>query len=456
MAVESEVLATRLELIGLGEFSSLLSRAGRALGLYSEDLTKAQRHMLGIGLATATASVGILDFLFKAAEAAGEEAATFGRASAAFEAHGHSFPNKEIEEFTSRIQNLTGVEDEQIASMLGLLGAFGATGDQAEALTLPLLNTAEVLKATGMSADALARQIGMALESGKAGRLGRLIGLDEAAFAVDRFGAIMDALKKKGGNAAEEFAKTLPGAMARMKNSLKDVEEAIGSSLVGPLSTAATNIGTVAEAIAKVPGAGATIALVLGGAAAAMLYYSIQTAAAFRNTVLLAEAQLAQAKAATTQATANVTAGTRMGISGGALGKVGGFAILAELAGLGIGALTKGKGGAAEEFGGIAEGALQFGGAGAFAGSFFGPIGTAVGGAIGLIGGGIKGYFDAEAAKKEKTPEQRIQEEIAKNTAETAKNTADLAKASGNKDVDRILGLGRINRELAAKLGGRA
>lgn len=343
------------------------------------------------------ASAKLIGGLRNAALAAGDEIAVMGRAASSFRG---SFPTDQLSAFASELQGLTSVADDQTASMLGLLGSYGATADQARRLALPILNTAEALKEAGVTTESLSRQIGQALSSGNLGQMDRSLGVDEAAFKIDRFGAILDALKRRGGSAAEEFRETLPGALEASKNAFGDLQEALGAPLVGPLTTLAHLAENAANFFTNLPGPVKTTATVLGvGLAGALGILNLGLKAATAQTMLLLNAQLRGTGVAVNYGAAQAGAGMAAG-GRGLLGRVGGVGGL--LRGGGVAAAGMLAGGA---IGGTGGAVVQGMGIGAGIGMMFGPIGAAVGAAVGGLAGGL---YDMQNRASERATQREM------------------------------------------------
>ena len=132
MAAVEDVLATRLDLLGLGGYVGGFDQATAAVGLHESALTSAQGRALSFGVAAGAVGLGGLNFFRKAALAAGEDVATFGRASANLK--GQLSPG-ELADFTGELERATGVADDSIAGFVGLLGTFQATAAAARTLS---------------------------------------------------------------------------------------------------------------------------------------------------------------------------------------------------------------------------------------------------------------------------------------------------------------------------------
>jgi len=369
MAIITETLLSVLRVEGLAQHGAAFRQASRDLSGYTDAIDRTQARQAqfsaaaaGFGLAAAAGFA----FFGRAVQEAGEEAAIFQRASGNFKG---TFPQEELQQFASGLQDLTGVADDSIGSFIGLLGTFGTTRTAAERLALPILNAAEALKAQGVSTEQLAVQVGKALETGQAGALRRSgIIIDQVGFAsasaAGRVDLLAEALQRQGGEAAVAFAGTLPGRLQALRSAFGNLREAAGEPLIGPLTTLAklgtdaarafTSLPGPVKAAASILGVGLVGALGLASAASGLL--------AFRQTQLLG-ALVRTTAAARTQA--GVMAGT---------------------AGVGVATTT-----ATTVATGAAAGAARGGLLGRLGGPWGLLAGLVVGGAIGGIAGGIGG-----------------------------------------------------------------
>lgn len=431
MAAYEDVLATRLQLLGVGGYVAGFQQVTDALGLFDSKLSTVQARQLSLGFAAGAVAAGAIAFLGNAAKAAGEDTEIFNRAAANFKG---SFPSSEISDFTGQLEQVTGIADDSIASFLGLLGTFQITGEAAKGLAEPILNAAEALKAQGVTTEQLAVQVGKAIQTGDAGPLRRVgIIIDDVGFksksTAERATAMQAALNAQGGaTAARDAMNTLGGSLRAAQTAAGSFVEAFGAPLVGPLTEGAKLTTQIAYSFQRLPGPLQTCITLLGVVAVgALTVYSGMTIFAVTQTVRLAKAQLEAAVAADKMATANTRAGNAAATAAGKGATKG--------AGLAGNFLAGGKVAAGV---GIADFALQFvpdtfaGGAGRVAkdigndaaigaglGSIFGPRGALLGALLGggagvaqnVLGGGKKDE-SAEALKQ-----------IAANTAKTADNT---------------------------------
>jgi hypothetical protein len=286
-------LLTVFEQRGLPEWEGGMRRAAGATGMVHTALTR-----LNVGMGAAEgglrAAGDIFSFFGRAALAASQDAATFQRTAGSFKGQ---FPVGEVGTFSGALQNQTGIADDSIASMLGLLGIYGTTAAQAKQLALPILNTAEAMKAAGVSSETLARQIGQAFETGKVGRLGRLLGIDQATFEADKFGSVLEALKQKGGAAAVEFRNSYAGALQALRTELESVNEELGESAQDPFRNLAEGAIGAAKAFKALPDpVKSVITQVSLLAGVAIAGYSIKTGIAAAKTIHLAAETLTLGK----------------------------------------------------------------------------------------------------------------------------------------------------------------
>lgn len=311
MAIAEDLLVTRLELLGFGAYLHHLGLVAGAIGNFEHSLNAAQRAQLNFGLAAAVVGLAAVEFLHKAAEAAGEEDAVFGRAAITFKSFGNAFPREEIEAFAAAQEHLTGVSRETIAAGVGLLGSFNLTKQQAEELTPAILDAAEALKAQGISAEHLSVAVGKAIESGHTEALRRsgIVIKPEDVARLGVYRAVLEGVARQGAGAAAEFRRTLPGAVQASESAMHALLVTIGRPLVGPLTLAAELVTKIAYFFERVPGAGEALAVAMVGVATAATVSAVQTGIMLYN--------LTRAKIQAAQVAAGL--GTAGGAGAGAL-----------------------------------------------------------------------------------------------------------------------------------------
>lgn len=460
-AVAEDILQTRLDLVGLGQYTAGFGQAAAAAGILGGKLDDLTRKQLGMAIGAGAAGLGIIAALGQAAVAADDEAASFQRASDNFKG---AFPVNDLQAFSTRLSDLTGIDDGKIASLAGILGTFQVGKGDAESLVLPILNATEALKALGLTAEQVSNQVGKAVQTGEPTALRRSgIILDEVAFKASdvagRVKLIAAALDAQGGPAAEKFRASMGGAFQAINTDMHNIQEGIGGALA-PLNSLVQGVSHFTNALSKAPpevfGA---IALGAGAAAVALLVVSgrlawsvIQAGNLAGANARLTNETLKAAAAANTQAGAlgnvarqmnRVQAGPPPGFTaagapiigagstgaaaaagGGFLSRAGGFlkspggvATIAQLGAIGVQMLPPKNVPGGQETKDLLFAGLEGASMGALVGSLGGPIGTAVGVAVGGIAGVLSTYLGQEDARKADPAKSPAQTEAQKQTA---------------------------------------
>jgi hypothetical protein len=126
------------------------------------------------------------------------------------------------------LQNLTGISDEETTVAQAMLGTFQLTQDQILKMT-PLV--ADFAKKFGVDLVSASLQVGKALQ-GQIGALQRQgISIDKAAYSLDHFGAVQDALTQQAGGFAEAYGRTASGKADIFRGKIDDLKEAVGKGL---------------------------------------------------------------------------------------------------------------------------------------------------------------------------------------------------------------------------------
>ncbi len=438
-ATDVDVLEAQAAWAGAGEFLGTAQSIATAFNLIGDRADAASQKQLAVGLAAGAGAATIVAALGRMALAAGEDEAAFARASNSFRAAGNSFPSDELQEFTGALERQTGIADDAIAGAVGLLGTFRLTKEQAQQLTPAILDTAEALKAQGVSAEGLAVQVGKALESGKTEGLRRVgIVIDPAEVArVGVFAAVIDGLRKNGEGAAAVFRGTLPGSIQAARTSLGEFGEEVGRGIVPVLTFAADGIARVTEFIKDVPGAAQVAGAALGIGALALGYYSAQTLLAFRQTVLYTAALANQAVAARGAAAANAANAAATAAAGNAAGGAAGAAGLGGIGNAAVGGFSRAAGlfnagviglpaaaaiAGGHALGGTGGAALEGAGTGAIVGGIVGSvvpvIGNVVGAAAGAAVGAAVGALGNVIAQRDEADAKKARDEQARATAD--------------------------------------
>ncbi len=465
--VVTDIFESQLLLTGVDTYVSGMNRAAAATNPLEARLNRLNQ----ISTVTGVAAIGIAAALGKAAMAAGDEAAAMQRASISFQSHGKSFPTAELAAFSSEMQGLTGVADDQIAGFLGLLGTFDLTKEQAKEFAPAILDAAEALKAQGVTTEQLAVQVGKALQTGEVGALRRSgIIIDEVRAKTDLYGAVLEGVAKQGAGAAVAFRQTLPGAMMAAKNAAGDLQEALGTPLIEPL-TAVANLGVkLAQGFTNLsPPVQKAVSFLGIGLAGALWAVSLATKAAAAQTVWLMRAQLqatkpardyaiAQGEAALANTAQGATAGTAAGV--GTAGKIAGAA---NATGTVAGA-TAGTVGRVAGVKAATTGALRFGlkalpiigtiiTAAELAHLLVSTLQTTVGVSPGMVPT-RPGAAPAGEKAKPQTPQDKTNELLEKQNKLLEEIKGDLNAGVGSSDVIDVMGEARVLRLLAGKMAG--
>jgi hypothetical protein len=437
VAVIQDVIETVLTLSGVSALQAGFAAAEGSVLKYGGAISEVQRQSIAFGLAAGITAVG-LKFLGESAKAAAEDEANLSRASGNFKG---AFPVQELSAYTDELRVLTGVSDQTTFGLLGLLGTFQITKDQAKSLALPILNAAEALKAQGVSAEQLAVQLGKAYQTGNAQALRRVgIILDETAFsaanAEGRVRLLADALQRQGGDAAVRFRQTTLGAAQAAQSAWGEIQETIGYATQGPLKDAVNTLVRIEEGFLALPEPiKSTASLIAVGLVGAMALYAIGTGVALSRTIRLAQelAVLELAAKRTGKAMGDLTreearqaafgnGGGRSGVAGAVGTAAAVFGLPAIEAGMST-APKSGVGGAlAHSFGRAGEGAI-------IGGQIAGVPGGIGGAAIGALVAALEATF---GGKKKGSGKTATEELLEKQLEEQRKTNAHLQQASTN------------------------
>jgi hypothetical protein len=196
-------------------------------------------------LATAGAAVGAV--LFKAAQAAAEDQAAQVQLASSIKAAttASDLQIKGVEEYIDKTQRAVGVADDQLRPALGRL--VRATGDVSKAQDLLNLSL-DLSASTGKSVEATANAIAKAQE-GSYGALAKLgVGYDAATLKAAGFEKVQGMLEERFAGSAAEKAKTYEGVMARLKITLGELQESIGTKVLPILTELGDSAVRIAEA----------------------------------------------------------------------------------------------------------------------------------------------------------------------------------------------------------------
>ena len=220
---------------------------GSAKGLTGQ-INIARVAFAGMAVGAAGAMVGLIS---KAAEA--EAAATKLRVAIA--ATGQGVEQSKLEDLAKQLQKVTVYDDEAIMGMMSFLAAAKLNQVQIEKLTPALLDMASFL---GIDLAAAGKAAGLAIEKGSTAPLRRLkLVVDEAKFALDPIGAILDAVGGKAKGMAEAAGKDAAGQLQIFKHAVDELEESLGTILLPTLKMVTplmVKLADAATALSKVPG----------------------------------------------------------------------------------------------------------------------------------------------------------------------------------------------------------
>lgn len=282
MAAVVDVLETRLELTGLSRYAAGLGQ-----------VSKLHDRLGVIAASTGAAAAAGMFLISQATRDAAKEQTSLNRAVANFKGQ---WSATGLGQFVSDLQDLTAVDEGQIADTLGLLGTFQVSPGSARRLALPILNATEALKAQGATAEQVAVQVGKALQTGEPTALRRSgIILDEVAFkaadAEERVRLLAQALQSQGGDAAINFRNSPEGAVRRLELAIGDVREEFGKPLTGGMMVLSDFLTGAAKGFSELPGPIKTVISYVGvGFVGAMGLASAATGAAtIAQTKYLAE-----------------------------------------------------------------------------------------------------------------------------------------------------------------------
>jgi hypothetical protein len=323
-AVIEDVLATRLELLGVSQFTGGISTATQAVFGLGGALDGVAGKRLSFGVGGIALATGAFALLAGTAADAGNEAADYNQAVRNLKG---SLPLSEMKAFAGELERATGVDDGEIANLLGILGTFNVSGGDAKKLAEPILNARVALRALGLDSKNISNGVGKALQTGDASALRRSgIIIDDvkfkAASAAQRVQMLQDALNAQGGNdAARQFKKEWPGAIEALNSAVGDLREGIGAGLNGPLLKSVQLATDMANAINDLDpntlanvGRGAAIgAGLIGVAGAAAVVSAVKLKKMADENVRLTNETLKAAKAAERQAGDEGADGAAMG-----------------------------------------------------------------------------------------------------------------------------------------------
>lgn len=225
------------------EFSKVGAAARTNLGHAETSAQRFGRSLTSAGVAMAAFGGVALVGLYKAAQAAQEEDLAIAKLNNSI-ANSPELANASSEAFLDQaaaLQDVTTFTDDATISAQAMLGTFHLTQREIMGLT-PLVQ--DLAAKFDLDLNRASMLVGKAMD-GNIGALQRMgVRIDETAFATDRFGAVMTALRENAGGFARKEGRTFNGQMEIMKNNLGDIAEGIGrgaveafNSMLGPVKS---------------------------------------------------------------------------------------------------------------------------------------------------------------------------------------------------------------------------
>lgn len=242
---EGESTARQLGLLGRLGFGAEMTTGANALGFAIGKIGAA----VG-GLAAGAVSIYALSAAFKSAvaSAAESEEATL-KAAAALQATGQYSAQalRGMQEFASSVQRVSTLSDEAALNLASLIARMtGVTGEPLERMTRAAV---DLNAALGTGAEQAAR-IFAQLQAGEVTGLTRLgIRLDESVPKAERLRAGLEAIERTFGGAAAAAIEGYTGSVARLRNALSDLGEAIGYFALPALTSAAQGLTRLFESL---------------------------------------------------------------------------------------------------------------------------------------------------------------------------------------------------------------
>jgi len=185
---------------------------------------------------------------FVNAAAESEKAAT--KLAVAIRSAGQGVRQSQLEDLAKNLQRITPYSDEAIEGMMAFLASAKLNEDQIKRLSPALLDLSEFM---GKDLEGASKVLAYALETGSTKGFARLkISVDEAKYALDPVGAIIDAIAAKCGGLAVAAGKDAAGQLAIFNNQVDELKESLGRGLL-PALRAVIDVATpVAAGLAKI------------------------------------------------------------------------------------------------------------------------------------------------------------------------------------------------------------
>jgi hypothetical protein len=233
--------------VDLSEFNAGMDRMSASVEKNAKTFKDVGLVMTGVG--------GIISAFFGKAvkDAAAAEAAHAKLAnSLKAEGDGAQAAADRLAKYADAMQNVTGIDNDEIVNAQALLGTYGLTEKQIMALTPRLLDMAVAhATATGSEVDltGAARALGMAV-NGNAAQLTRHgVAISENTKLTGSFNSILKDLDKSVGGASTAFGKTFAGQMKIANAQIADAFKAIGGLLLPILTPLIKAVADAAKGV---------------------------------------------------------------------------------------------------------------------------------------------------------------------------------------------------------------
>lgn len=297
----------------IAEFQKTGAAAQKSLTAAQTSSQALSANLVRVGAGMAALGGVALVGLYKAAQAAEEENLAIEKLNNSL-ANSPELAGASADAFLDQaaaLQDVTAFADDATIAAQAMLGTFHLTQDEILGLT-PLVQ--DLAAKFDLDLNRASILVGKAMD-GNVGTLQRMgVRIDEAAYATDRYDAVMTALRENAGGFAEQEGQTFNGQIQIMKNNLGDIAEGVGrgaveafNSLLGPVkavSDAFEDLSPGAQsAVGKVAAFGA-VGLVALGSASMLAGWIIKVRDAYRLVVPAAEAASAAQTGAATSALA--------------------------------------------------------------------------------------------------------------------------------------------------------
>ncbi len=151
---------------------------------------------------------------------------------------------KGLVEYADQMARITGIKDDEIMSAEKQIGDFVKDEDMIKRLTKATIDFAVAKRIDLASASNLVSR----LLAGESSSLGRIkLDIEANARGTDRYNQVVDAMTKIWGGQAETAGNTFSGTLGKMRNSVDNLKEAIGSRLAPVITIIADKIGNIAD-----------------------------------------------------------------------------------------------------------------------------------------------------------------------------------------------------------------